>query len=190
MAQTPSRQPAGAPSATGGQFAASERQESQVLLDSWQRDTTVDPVEEMRNQIAEALENQMGCGPGEYIMGTGVGYDGEPLHEPVGQMCVSNAHNHAYWNGGCHFAHDMAAASTEVATLRVRAVEAKMERLVEAFDRADAYPVFTGDYAYDTGSAGAWHEAARVVHSIADGPTPPAPSPSPDPWALSDEPPF
>lgn len=65
------------------------------------------------DRIRRTLEALWGCGPGEMVMGELPDPEtGDAMPAPVAQLCVSSAHNYAYWAGSCEFATDAALAVT------------------------------------------------------------------------------
>lgn len=70
------------------------------------------------------LEEIWKCGPGEMVTDVAPDpYSGEPMQIAVGQMCASDQHAHAWWNGACEFAHHTSEALADVTDPCVKAQE-------------------------------------------------------------------
>lgn len=64
------------------------------------------------DEVRAKFETLWSCGPGEYVMGEYPHPEtGEAMPAPIGQMCASNVHTHAYWDGTCQFAYEAAVAA-------------------------------------------------------------------------------
>lgn len=94
------------------------------------------PAVEPLEVVAGVLQSLWGCAPGDYIMGDLPDPDtGDAMPAPVGQMCRSGAHNHAYWGGDCQFASEAAAAVLDA--LGTGAGQAAVDALDEVVGRID-----------------------------------------------------